>query len=129
MLGSHLSSLDCSNLYAVTYPSLANLFIMKWKDEEGKLHRLKIFQELGKHWKDIGILVGLTWQELEKIEASSGGEEIRLSQLVFKDWLSGKHIENYPNTWAGLHELLQDVELVELAEKMRVALANKDIVI
>ncbi len=101
--------------------------MMKWTDEEGKVQRLKIFHELSSQWKEIGILLGFSWSELEEIETNSQKEDIKCCQLVFKDWIGGKYTKNYPKTWDGLYELMQDVEFEELAEKMKVALASKDI--
>ena len=102
---------------------------MKWKDEAGEVQRLRIFQAVSEHWKDTAMLLGFKWSKMEEIERRSEGEAIRCCQLVFKDWIDGKYNSNYPKTWAGLYELIEDVELQELAERMKVALESMDILV
>ena len=71
-------------------------------------------------WRDIGDLV-VPWQQLE-VWANEKDAKACCS-AVLSYWLQHPS-HNYPATWEGLYELLNDSELSQVASKLRQAVDN-----
>ena len=93
--------------------------VFKWKNQHGKVERFRIVSEIFSKWQEIGILVGISHQQLEAWEREKR-ESKACCIAVLNHWLrytSGK----YPASWDGLCEILEDCELGQVAERLRVA--------
>ena len=74
-------------------------------------------------WLDLATLVGLSMSQMDGIKNESimGTEQCCLH--VFDRWIiSNGEFTDYPITWSGLHELLEDIGHRALAKLMKTAL-------
>ena len=96
--------------------------MFKWKDESGA-KQLRIIEETSPKWQDLAILVGLSKSQMDGIKKESLGETEQCCLCVFDRWIiSNGEFTDYHITWSGLHELLEDIGLRALAEKVKTAL-------
>ena len=99
---------------------IGQLSLLKYT-KDGKKIRLNIINEASIKWKEIteqlapkdANLVGLLTGHHQKYED-------RLRTVLVENFLNNKP-DNYTNDWDGLIELLEDVYLNELADKVREA--------
>ena len=73
------------------------------------------------NWKDIGILLKIPWQQLKVWEKERDIKDCCNS--VLNHWLDHSPDE-YPATWEGLYELLDDCEFGQLVTKLKIAVKN-----
>ena len=98
------------------FPSLDKLSLLKHTRSDGKVQRLRIITEVCPKWKEMGDLMGVSACLLDAIEENRRGECCR---DVFCDWLEQEGGGNYPVTWQGLCELLEDLEFSALAKQVQ----------
>ena len=68
-------------------------------------------------------LVGLSMSQMDGIQKQSLLETEQCCLRVFDHWIiSNGEFTDYPITWSGLHELLEDIGHRALAEQMKTAL-------
>ena len=97
--------------------------MFKWKDESGAKQELRIIEETSSKWQALAILVGLSKSQMDGIKKESLGETEQCSLCVFDRWIiSNGEFTDYPITWSGLHELLEDIGLRALAKLLKTAL-------
>ena len=99
---------------------------MKWKDSQGQSKEIRIIKESSHKWTNMGDLLEIPPAELTSYQIAHLNRNEGCYRDVLLYWLDGKGSSSYPVTWDGFHELLMDVELVALAEKMSEALQTTD---
>ena len=78
---------------------------------------------MSSQWQDLATLVGLSMSQMDGIKKESLMEDKQCCLRVFDRWLiSNGEFTNYPISWSGLHELLEDIEHRALAKHMKTAL-------
>ena len=110
----HYSCLCC---HVASAPTIGQLILLKWKNKQGQEQRLRILQEVCTKWKDIGGVIGLNPSRLDAIEKHRLGDMMECCRDVFSVWLQQEE-GSYPVTWDGVHELLKDMELFCIAQKL-----------
>ena len=101
--------------------SMKDLTLIKWKDSQGKLHRLRIIQSICDKWRIVGNLLEISDSVLESILSQYRGDLVECCYAVMRQWLDNK-ARGYPLTWEGLIELLDDAECAQVAEEVKHAL-------
>ena len=101
------------------FPSLDKLSLLKLTRSDGQVQRLRIITEVCPKWKEMGDLMGVSACRLEAIEKNRRGEVKECCRDVFHDWLEQEGGGNYPVTWHGLCELLEDLEFSALAKQVQ----------
>ena len=106
---------------ALSAPSRATINLLNWKDEqEQHKHAFRLVDEVSAKWREFGILLGLTTNQLDAYEQQNRGCVDTIWNRVMEYWLSGKCSE-YPASWDGLSELLVDVKCQEVAKELKQA--------
>ena len=100
---------------------LDELLILKYTDE-GKRHKLRIIDEASHKWKDIANLICGDVNVTIKLEDKCRGDPNECLKRTFIDYFINKKPQGYTQDWNGLIELLDDVDLETLAEKVKYAL-------
>ena len=77
-------------------------------------------------WRDIGELIGLSFQQLECMAKEYRDKNIDCCRAVLGQWLENPP-EEYPITWRGLIELLQDSELGQVVTELKNALSKSNV--
>ena len=117
----------CDNVY--TYTNLAGnslsigaLHHLKWINEKGHTMSYKLVGKISTKWRDIGLAIGLTIDQLTAWDYQYRGNVILCWTRVMECWLKGESDE-YPATWNGLYTLLEDMELARVSLELKKAVA------
>ena len=113
-----------SSSVAEISPSLNTLHLLKWRDEYGDQHVFRLAAQVCASWKSMGILLGMTSNDLEVLEREYHYKPRDIWSRVAERWLAGGGGRSYPPTWEGLFYLLKDMELTKVAEDMEKAVAG-----
>ena len=103
-----------------------HLKLIKWTDERGEIQRFSLMERVSLHWRDIGELIGLSFQQLECLAGEHRGKHTDCCRAVLGSWLDDPP-EEYPITWRGLIELLQDSELGQVVSELKNALSKSNV--
>ena len=97
--------------------------MFKWRGESGAKQQLRIIESISSKWQDLATLVGLSMSQMDGIQKQSLLETEQCCLRVFDHWIiSNREFTNYPITWSGLQELLEDIGHRALAKQMKTAL-------
>ena len=99
-----------------------HLKLIKWT-EGGKTKRFYLIDKIAHKWHDIGQLAGLSLHQLQSIATEHRDNPINCCSAVLGKWLENPPKE-YPNTWNGLIELLEDCFLSQVAKELKNALTE-----
>ena len=90
--------------------------------------KLRIYSEIAHKWRPIASLLGLEPGQISAIEHDRR-ETASCITAVLQRWLEHasqlSNAERYPKSWQGLINLLDDVELGEIAMKLKKALTSQ----
>ena len=101
-----------------------SLTLIKWNDDNGQTQRFYLTEKISHKWRDMGGLLELSFSELDNISEKHRGDPKECCRAVLKEWLDDPP-PNYPTTWQGLLELLEDSQLGGIVSKLR-ALLDRD---
>ena len=112
----------CIIIFAV--PTLPHLLLFEWKSKEGHSKSLKIMEHISTRWRKAGILLDQSEGLLERFKRKAHEDTFECCQYVLGHWIAEETVSHeYPVTWKGLHRLLDDLELAEIASQLDEALA------
>ena len=118
----HITDLNTALiLYIDELLMLDELLILKYTDE-GKKHKLQIIKEASHKWKDIANLICSDVNVTITLEDKCRGDPNECLKRTFIDYFINKKPQGYTQDWNGLIELLDDIDLETLAEKVKHAL-------
>ena len=104
-------------------PKLPELTILKYTTSEGDKKSVSIINEASFKWRDIVSLICDDPNRASVLEEEYRGKPSNcLRQALIEDFI-GKKPQRYSQDWNGLIEMLEDVELQSLAEKVKAALS------
>ena len=104
-------------------PTLNELIVLKY-DEEGETKRVRILNEASHKWKDsAGLICDDTNKNNTLEQQHPGRPNDCLRQALIDNFLNVKP-GGYSQDWNGLIELLKDVDMEALAEKVKRALTS-----
>ena len=100
------------------------LHLTEWKDQYGKMHKIRLYVILSSIWQEISDLLQLDGFTRDAIETKNHGDPKKCIRDVIEKWLNeGKALTtNYANTWNGLCSLLEDVKFSTVCGKLKDAL-------
>ena len=98
--------------------------LIKWEDENGRKRELRIYSKIEHKWRQIATQLGYEPGGIESIEENHNRNYSRIT-AVFGHWFeNARNLSTYPKSWQGLINLLEDTELGEIAEELKVALSS-----
>ena len=94
---------------------MSDLLFLKNKNDE----KFRLAERISSKWETIGLILGIEYGMLEAINKDHSRSEDKLRK-VFSIWLENagnlpKHGE-YPYTWKGLKNLLEDIGVTEVSK-------------
>ena len=101
-------------------PDLDELIVLKYTDE-GENKKIRIISKAAHKWKDIANLICDDANKVAVVQEACRDPNECLKK-VFIDNFINKKPRKYSQDWNGILELLDDVELETLAEKVKYAL-------
>ena len=90
--------------------------------EKGEKKKVQIIKEASHKWKDITCFICDIPNQLSKLEEKHRGDHDNCLQQTLIDDFINKKPARYSHNWSGLIELLEDVNLEELARRVKCAL-------
>ena len=101
--------------------------LLKWEDENRVIRELKIYSKIAHRWRQIATRLGFELGEIDSIEENHHRNHSRVTTVLsqwFDNAVNLPNASRYPKSWPGLINLLEDVELGEVAEELRTALSS-----
>ncbi len=98
---------------------MSNLTLLKWTDSDKKKHKISVIDAISVKWPKVSDLLGFPPDETKRIEMNYSAVEDRGREVISR-WLQCKaETYEYPTTWGGLIELLEDLDMSTLAEEIQ----------
>ena len=97
--------------------------LIKWK-KGSETHRLRIIDVVCNNWDTIGKILYIPEERLEMWWTQTNHNPNKCCNNVFSSWFQNPP-KDYPVTWRGFIELLEDVPFKALAEELKEALLHK----
>jgi len=97
--------------------------LIKWKDG-AKTRQLRIIDNICNEWEKIGTILGIPAAKLQMWSMQTKQDPQQCCKNVLHSWLRNPP-EEYPLTWGGFIDLLEDIPFKELAKELREALIHK----
>lgn len=104
----------------------SHLKLIKWTNENNQTERFYLMDKISHKWQDIGQLVGLSIGQLASISRQHHEDATECLRYVLGKWMESPPMQ-YPNTWHGLVELLNDCEFMEVTKELKIALNKANI--
>ena len=96
---------------------------MKWRNPNGELKELQLYQVLATVWVQLSDLIGLDMYLIKYIEQKHQKDQLLCVREVVEEWLKNrKKLDKYPCTWIGIYELLNALNLSTEAQRLKAAL-------
>ncbi len=92
---------------------MAQLILLKWKNENGCIQKLNIQQTISSEWEKAGCLLGLSSDVLSSIKRNCTDDVERCCHSVFRYWLEEEIGDDYPVSWGSVCTLLEDMDYVD----------------
>ena len=108
--------------YTDTVLSLKQLTLLKYTDK-GEKKKLNIIEGARHKWKDVASLICDDPNKLSTLEQQYQSKPQECLRQIFIDDFINKEPQDYSQDWSGLIELLEDVDLKALAERVKHALS------
>lgn len=97
------------------------LNLIKWKDASGCVHKFRLVDRVSSKWESFGYRLDIPQDMLTAWWEESLGNSAKCWMKVMRHWLMGEQTSEYPTTWEGLYEMLEDVAYIEEARGLREA--------
>ncbi len=105
------------------------LRLIKWiPDGETAKKNLKIAETIAPKWRDVAMMIEISNSKIEIIQNSGSGKTPEQCLYdILRIWETGSNrgSKEYPYSWDGLLDLLNDIEYGVLADDLREALASE----
>ena len=102
---------------------IKHLTLIKWKDDGGEVQQFYLTENIAHKWRTIGGLLGLTYFKLQNLADEHRDKPEECCRAVLGHWLENPPSE-YPITWRGLVDLLEDSRLGQVVSQLRNALSK-----
>ncbi len=105
------------------------LRLIKWiPDGETAERKMKIAETVAPKWRDVAMLIGINSSKIESIQNSGSGKTPEQCLYdILRIWEADSNAggnSEYPYSWDGLLDLLNDIEYSVLVDDLREALAS-----
>ena len=88
------------------------------------MHKFQLVSQVSAKWKDFGLLLNVTLNDLEALEQEHRGNAKNIWNRVMDHWLAGKGGYDYPASWEGLYTLLKDLDFSEVSDELEKAVSG-----
>lgn len=98
---------------------MKHLELLKWRDEGGREQELRVVSRVSSQWRSFGRQLGFQSNELDVLEERSLRDPNKCWLEVMRQWLERGGYHDYPATWEGLYQLLDDLRFESVASELR----------
>ena len=113
----------CLCVYLTGSVTFKHLTLIKWKDDRGEVQLFYLRENIAYKWRTIGELLGLTYPRLQSLAQMHLNQSEECCREVLGLWLENPPTD-YPTTWQGLIDLLEDSQLSQAVIQLRKALSE-----
>ena len=113
-----LSALQGAIASGLEQVKIQHLALIKWKDKQGQTQRFYLMDKIAYKRRTLGELLGLPFSEQQSLAAEHRDKPKDCCRTVLGQWL-GNPPPDYPATWQGLLELLEDSQLGQVVTELR----------
>lgn len=103
---------------------LHTLCLIKWVDGSRRTQCFNLIERISHKWTDIGDLFKIQDATLKNFKATNLNDNKGGCRDVFVHWLNNGGTNEYPRTWSGVFELLDNIELRGIRMELQQALDN-----
>ena len=96
------------------------LLLIRWN----KLQRFRLIEHVSAAWRTFGGQIEITENTMDGWHRETQGKAEECWGKVMKAWLNGQGKRIYPHSWAGLCELLEDVNFRGIVPELMQAVKN-----
>ena len=108
--------------FADAVPTLDELMILKYTDE-GMKKKIRIISQASHQWKDIASLICSDTNKTSTLEKQYQNDPNEcLRQVLIHNFINKKPLK-YSQSWSGLVELLDDIDLETVSKELEHALS------
>ena len=100
----------------------ARLQLIKWSDGS-KENKFYLMEKIASKWRKFGLFLEIEESQLDGISVEHQNRAEECCQAVLKLWQDNPP-SDYPATWGGLIELLDDSKLPEVVAELKNALSK-----
>ena len=100
---------------------MKQLHLIKWQSPQGEEKRYRLIEQVSAKWRDFGSMLEVTQNTMDEWHQTVLGDARQCWVKVMQAWLEQGH-EEYPLTWKGLFDLLEDVECAGVVPQLKEAL-------
>ena len=98
-----------------------HLTLIKWNDASGTTQRFYLMDRISVKWRETGDLLELSAAQLQGIVTEHQGNQEACCRAILSKWMENPPCE-YPVSWEGLIELLEDSRLSQVVKELKTAL-------
>ena len=103
------------------------MYLIKWKDSSGEVRKFRLVNIVSSKWEAFGYRLGIAhmldgWRE--ECLASAQRCWWKVMQYWLSEYQCDTNTPDYPATWEGMYEMLDDVEFSEVAKQLKEAVEN-----
>jgi hypothetical protein len=113
----------CDLLISLVPFSLRTLTLIKWEDDSGVKKRFHLIDRVSNHFNGFGYRLQIEPNRLESWRHQYLGDPTKCFLKVMEHWFATGSDE-YPTTWEGMYELLEDTKLFQVARDLREAVSS-----
>ena len=105
--------------------TIGDLQLLKYKDKDGKVERLRIIDRVSYKWKSITDRLSNNPSKAHSVSLQCNNDPAACLRELFLDcFINNKPANDYSQDWSGIIELLDDIEEEQLAIEVRNMIAK-----
>jgi hypothetical protein len=97
--------------------------LIKWEDDSGVKKRFHLIDRVSNYFEDFGHMLQIEPSRLESWKRDYLGDSTKCFLKVMERWFETGSDE-YPTTWEGMYEMLEVIELLQVAQDLREAVSS-----
>ncbi len=104
--------------------STKSLALIKWRDKEGRDQKFCLRDKVSSKWWDLGILLTIEQALLDGWDSQYLKNASRCWDKVMDTWITSRGTGDYPSTWEGVYQLLEDINCGKFVDALREAVTH-----
>ena len=105
---------------------MSTLRLIKYTNSSGELCKFRLTDKVCAKWRKFGLMLNITSNILHGIDSQMRGHSDECFARVMQLWLDGDS-RVYPPTWEGMYQLLEDINLSQVARDLKIAVDHQNL--
>ncbi len=104
--------------------SLNSLNLIKWRDSEGHEQIFRLGEMVSSKWRDLGLRLSIEPATLDIWDIQYRKDASRCWGKVMGELIASGGKGDYPSTWEGVYQLLEDIKCGGVARDLKEAVTH-----